>query len=800
MIIRCILLALAYVLTAKLSQYFAINPGNVTPVWIPSGLIIAAVLLYGKRVWPGIFLGALIGNVSAYIDLQNFSNVVPSLTAGMFNGTGDALGAVLGLILFEKWRNKEGETFQGRNAFLFVVCLSIITGAVSAIFGVTGLALNGFVEWSQYKNVFTTWLVGDTVGVLLLTPFLFHLHEMKDWKWFKGSRATEFALFGLALVAIMSTINHFHHLHIIVILPFLLWSIYRFPQMVTYSATLLIVSIIIIGTVEGHGPFNQHGAVNDALVDLQYFMFVITTTVIILIGYELDRKQIKEKLIGTRNYNRTLFEELPLGLALNSLDGTLIDVNQEYADIVGRTIDETKRLSYWNLTPEEYANQEQVQLESLEKNGEYGPYEKEYIHKDGHRIPVRLQGKIIDISGTPHCWSSVENITKEREFLNKLIQAKEQAELANKAKSSFLSAMSHELRTPLNAITGFSEILLQNSEELSDKNTKSVEEIEKAGVHLLSLINEVLDLSKIEAGKLKIVKISCSLSDILEDCQSYVLGLATTKNLNVKFNFDKNLYVNADPLKLKQIILNLLSNAVKYNTQNGSILVEVKFVDEKIRVLVQDTGNGIAAKHLEEVFEPFERSGKSESSIEGTGIGLSISKEIADSMGCLIGVESRLGEGSTFWLDIEKASESQVESKTTDAGSTPVESKKGTIKILYVEDNSANLFLFQQYFEKMNRYDVRATENPLEAEALALEFSPDIILTDIKMPEMNGFELLKVLRKNQKLQNIPIIALSANAMSEDIKDAKNAGFDDYVTKPFSFKVLMSTIDKNMGGV
>ena len=385
-----------------------------------------------------------------------------------------------------------------------------------------------------------------------------------------------------------------------------------------------------------------------------------------------DEVQMRtDELKESEAFKSVLFESSPIGLALCDMQGALLDINMAYANIIGRSVEETKKLSYWEITPEDYAKDEQQQLINLENKGSYGPYEKEYIHADGHRVPVRLLGQIVERNGKRFIWSSVEDITQKKlaenllrntniELEKKVQQrtieyrlAKEEAESANDAKSDFLSAMSHELRTPMNAILGFGQ-LLDFDETLDDEQRENVQEIINAGNHLLELINEVLDLAQIEAGKLTCSPKDCNLNKMLNECLTFIKTLASQRDIHLINNIDPtaNYSLHVDNMRFKQVMLNLLSNAVKYNKDKGTVTLDCNVIDSNyLRITVSDTGSGMTKQEQQRLFKPFERLGEYKG-IEGTGIGLVITKNLIELMNGTIGVESKIGNGSLFWIQI----------------------------------------------------------------------------------------------------------------------------------------------------
>lgn len=393
--------------------------------------------------------------------------------------------------------------------------------------------------------------------------------------------------------------------------------------------------------------------------------------------------------------------------------------------------------------------------------------------------------------------AQVFDVTSQKQAERELILAKESAEKANNAKSEFMASMSHELRTPLNAILGFSQ-LLEFDQELGSQQKNNAAEIYKAGSHLLELINDVLDLSRIESGRLELSLETVSLEKLFEDCFSLIIPLAEQQGIQVHVNAEEcNRLVHADYTRLKQVILNLLSNALKYNRINGSIWITCsKENNGYIKISIKDTGKGIAPDLLPGLFESFNRLGAEASEIEGTGIGLVISKQLIEAMGGSIHVDSILGEGSTFWIEVPLSKDITAVADTTPPVSEPqVEQIQGTQHtILYVEDNLANLRLVQQIVAM--RSDTKLLHAP--SAELGLEIArthqPELVLLDINLPGMDGFEAFARLRDDPQIRDIPVIAISADAMKEDIERALELGFTEYITKPIDVSQIMEILD------
>jgi signal transduction histidine kinase/ActR/RegA family two-component response regulator len=398
----------------------------------------------------------------------------------------------------------------------------------------------------------------------------------------------------------------------------------------------------------------------------------------------------------------------------------------------------------------------------------------------------------------------VHERTMQLELANSELElAIEEARAANQAKSAFLSSMSHELRTPLNAILGFAQILSSNAMPTTpEQKLEFSNHILKSGRHLLTLINEILDLAKVEAGALTLSMEAVGLAEVLAECRTMIEPLAGTRGIRVLFP-DGCLAVQlrADRTRLKQVLLNLLSNAVKYNREGGAVVLDcVEAGPRRLRLSVRDTGMGLESGQVAALFQPFNRLGQEGGTQEGTGIGLVVTRRLVELMGGEIGVTSSPGVGSVFWIELgtEGAPPAVPAAPVAPVAplSTAAEADSGAEPrlVLYIEDNPANLKLVQEIVRF--RPDLRLLSAPDGPAGLALARSrhPEVILMDLNLPGMSGFEVLAALRRDPATAAIPAIALTANAMPRDVERGLAAGFDRYLTKPIDIDKFNEAID------
>ncbi len=386
------------------------------------------------------------------------------------------------------------------------------------------------------------------------------------------------------------------------------------------------------------------------------------------------------------------------------------------------------------------------------------------------------------------------------ERTTELVDARDKAELANHAKSDFLKSMSHELRTPLNAILGFSQLLdMDEDSPLNEEHHIFVQDIMKAGYHLLDLVNDVLDLAKIEAGQLQTKTEEINLVTLSGDCVKQVTcAMALNRKITLENRItDPDLIIAGDTRRVRQVLINLLSNAVKYNRDGGKVTIDsVSTPGGFVRIQVNDNGLGITGDELSKLFEPFERLTHKNSSIEGAGIGLYVSKQLVESMHGSIGAESIKDNGSTFWFELPRAEKSSAQTTTIDDQRLVSQDRnRGTRQsVLYIEDNLSNVQVVKQALKKCPNIDFLSAESAESGLIIAKTEQPDLILMDIMLPGIDGVTANNLLKEAETTKTIPVIAVSANAMPEDTALALSSGFEAYLTKPVNIENLLQIID------
>ena len=525
-----------------------------------------------------------------------------------------------------------------------------------------------------------------------------------------------------------------------------------------------------------------------------------------------DRVAAAARLQEIEARNRLLLESVGEGIIGVDTEGTAIFINPSACDMLGYSAEELigqqthQLIHHSHADGSPYPHQQCPVYAAFVKGTRQQVDDEVFWRKDGSSLPVSYTSTPIEDKGR-FIGSVVafRDISARLQTEQAMIAAKVAAERANLAKSEFLSSMSHELRTPMNAILGFGQ-LLAFDDNLNPEQRDQVQEIITAGHHLLNLINEVLDLAKVESGRIELTLEPVALYPVIEASLGLVTSLANKHHIQLHHHGVQGAIVRADRTRLKQVLLNLLSNAIKYNRKGGSVTITLPSAGgAMLRLQVTDTGPGIPAASLGALFEPFNRLKAEHSNIEGTGIGLTITRRIIELMGGRIGVESQVGVGSSFWIDLPVATlpshsgtpEEMAPPPTTETVVNTTTASATHRTILYIEDNPANLKLVARLFSQHPQARLLTAHTPKLGLELAQARHPDLILLDINMPGMDGYQLLQLLQADESLKGIPVIAVTANAMPRDIERGRAAGFRDYLTKPLDIARFHRVIQQHL---
>ena len=503
---------------------------------------------------------------------------------------------------------------------------------------------------------------------------------------------------------------------------------------------------------------------------------------------------------------RAAIEAIEDGFAYFDADERFVMCNSKYLDFYpgarknltpGMTFEEIVR----NGIILGYANAHAPEIESYvaERMAKFRAGNISYDAQIADGRWLRIQDRRTPDGGTA-CFRVDITDLKRREAT--LTREREQSDAANRAKTEFLSSVSHELRTPMNAILGFGQLIEQKGAQLSpEKISGFARHIVRSGQHLLDLIGDVLELSKIESGHATMTIENVAIASLIGDCVEMLEGRADQAGVTLVDRSDRALPPLAtDSGRFRQIVLNLLSNAVKYNRPGGSVTIATQALDDgRVRVSVSDTGDGIPTDRQGQIFEPFNRLGREAGKIEGTGIGLYLTQRLVDWLGATIGFDSEPGIGTIFWVDFPAGQPLRSDAKSAPVrGSAPVARPDGQITVLYIEDNPLHRLLMEEIFVNMETLSLLSADSAERGLALIDEQRPSLVLMDIDLPGMSGFEALERMKARPATASIPVIALTAGAADQDVARGLAAGFGDYLTKPVEIGRLIAAMERLLG--
>ncbi|MDP1918655.1 MAG: PAS domain S-box protein [Myxococcales bacterium] len=517
---------------------------------------------------------------------------------------------------------------------------------------------------------------------------------------------------------------------------------------------------------------------------------------------EAEQEKLAQRLRDHQFYTRSLLESNPDALMTTDPSGIITDVNKQMEALTAATRDELIGAPFKQYFTDPERAAAGIKLVLSEKT--VADYELTARGRDGKQTVVSYNAATFyDRDRTLQGVFAAARDVTERKRLDAVLSdknielesARKGADKANLAKSEFLSSMSHELRSPLNAILGFAQLMETEMPAPSQSQLGSIQQILKAGWYLLKLVNEILDLSVVESGKLTLSVEPVGLAEVFVETRAIIGQQAKQRGLTLTFpTLASPQFVLADRTRLKQVLINLLSNAVKYNRHGGSIDVELEARPERTRITVRDTGEGLGEEELAQLFQAFNRLGHEAGTVEGTGIGLVMSKMLVEMMGGVIGVESSPGTGSSFWFELATSAAPHLDAFDDVMATSQPREGDGRHTVLYVEDNLANLELVAQLIARRPAMELLTAITAEAGLELARSHHPHVVLMDVNLPGMDGYQALQRLQRDPRTAGIPVLAISANAMAGDVKRGLAAGFVRYLTKPINVAEFMRALD------
>ena len=788
-VLVCVVAILSYC-AAKLAGMLIIGPHAEWPLWLGNAFLVSILLLVPRRIWP-ILIAAAFG--AFFLNDIQTDLTIRSIALLILSDTVEVLTAALCLSYAFGGVPRLNSVRALAKFSLFAV---ILAPFVAAFF--VALATNGNY-WVNWRIAFFS----EAIVCLTLMPAIL------GWFSQRPARDQKLRAYYLEAVALIAGLVVFAYLAfdapgryssealLYSLVPFLIWAALRFGTTGVSTSAIAIAVLAIWGATHGRGPFIESGPLNNVL-SLQLFLFFAAAPFMVLAAVVEENKQASEQLF------RSIFENAQLGIGVFKIDSHEHVTNRALHEMLGYSGEELSRVEQWDkiVPAEERVSRAQRYAELVQGKKETDGCEQHFIRCDGRVLLGNSRFQLLrDSAGRPqYVVALTEDITERKRSEAELVAAKDVAEAATKSKSEFLANMSHEIRTPMNAIIGMTRLALQA--ELTPKQEDYLRKIKAAADALLRIINDILDSSKIEAGKLELEKTNFRLEEVLENLSTVVSQKAHDKNLEFLIAARPDLPPNlvGDPLRLGQILINLVNNAVKF-TEHGEVVVSVTMEERapdrvKLKFSVRDSGIGMTKEQAARLFQAFSQANTSTTrKYGGTGLGLSISKRLVEMMGGNIWVESELDRGTTFffntWFGIGAAVTEQKRLITDLAG----------MRALVVDDNAQAgeilMELLRQFAFRVEH--VSSGEDALRALAGADSQDPyQLVLMDWHMPGLDGLATSRIIKRGERLRNVPKIVM-VTAFGEDVRaQAQEMGIDGYLLKPVTPSMLYDTLVEVFG--
>jgi len=774
-----IILALAtvYFGTSKLGFTMAFAAEQVTLVWPPTGISLAAVLLLGYRVWPGIALGAFLANVTAHEPVATACGIA----------IGNTLEALSGVWMLHRLAGFDNHISRLKDVLALVFLSAFVSTAISATIGVMSLCIGGVQPWTAYGYLWLLWWLGDLGGALIIAPMLlvwgsgpFNLPSAPNIRE-ALILATLLLLACLSIFTGQITAGIRGDAFIYVVFPFIIWAALRFGQHGTTFVSMTASAIAIWATLHGLGPFTAT-SVEQSLMLLQIFMAVVTTTGLFLGTAITERKQASE----ARALLAAIVEFSEDAIISETLDGVITSWNRRAEHMFGHTAAEAIGRPITIIIPPERHEEETHILNRLRNKEHIEHYETVRMTVDGRKLDVSLtispilgaQGRIIGASKV------IRDIT-ERKRTDKALRE------ADRRKDEFLALLAHELRNPLGALQN-ALYIMQTPNAGDAKRSGALEIMARQLQQITRLVDDLLDVSRISNGKIELRRERIQLARIIDNALETVKPLMEARMHRLTIHLPESaVWFDADPVRLSQVFANLLQNAAKYTPPGGKIRLTAETDGQTAQIHVRDTGIGIPTVMLSKIFELFTQVDNSmERTQGGMGIGLTLVKTLVEMHHGSVEVQSKgMNQGSEFVVRLPQVMPPQITEVLTPAlGMQEADSTSRRLRILVVDDSEA-LAQTLGYMAELLGHEVRVAHNGEDALTIARSFLPEVVLLDLGLPGMNGFDVCRKLRTDPALRHSTIIAQSGWGQPEYRERSKESGFDYHLVKPVKIEQL-----------
>ncbi len=777
---------LTYFVAGKLGLRVAIVHPSATAIWAPSGIALAACLLFGRWAWPAIFVGAFLVNATGY----------GSVFTAVGIAIGNTLEAVIGAFLVQRFARGRRVFDRTSDAFRFVIAVLVST-AITATLGVITLCVGGYGSWSAYGAIWLTWWLGDATGDLIVAPMLllWAANSRLDY----GVRKTFEAalLLGSLLIVAMLLfrgelpLQWLRYPHSYLFTPILLWAAFRFGPRETATATLILSTVSLFSTLSGSSPF-FHTDPNVALLSMQAFVAMIGTTFLI-VSIEVEARR---KLDEMHWRMAAIVDSSDDAIIATTPKGRITSWNAGAERMYGFSAAEAIGKPISLIIPPELMGEAAKAMARVNDGEMVPPFESVRRRKDGTRVAVSVsispvkdnRGRLVGSSKIVRDITQLRQVRNEREMLLRSERAaREAAERANRAKDDFLAMLSHELRNPLQAISIASRLLKdpQRRETAHGILDRQVE-------HVSHLLDDLLDVTRFTRGEIVLDRRPTNLAELASQCVADLRATGQLERHSLETELEP-VWVDGDPDRLLQVLINLLGNAVKYTPSGGNLRLRVRADDDAI-IEVEDDGIGIPSEALPRVFDLLARGELGlQRSPGGLGIGLNLVKRIVElHRGRVDAASAGVGRGSVFTVSLPRIPAPR--SAHADAGLQP-QPNSSSRRILVVEDNDDARRGLSEWLRISGHQTFEAANGP-DGVKQALEVSPDIALIDLGLPGLDGYQVAAQIRSAPQCRQTKLIALTGYGQREYRADGARAGFHGYLVKPVDPDELIRIIESN----
>jgi PAS domain S-box-containing protein len=791
-------LATVYFAAAKLGLSLAFVAEQVSAVWPPTGIALAAVLLLGYRVWPGIALGAFLANATAN----------ESVATALGIATGNTLEALTGAWLLQNAIAFSTRLERVKDALGFILLAVGLSTTVSATIGVTSLCLGGVQPWHAFASVWWIWWLGDAMGGLVVAPVLltwapgnFHWPERHIGETVAlaaGLTATSLAIFVSRWTVDLGGFSFGY-----AVFPFVVWAALRFGQQGTTAVILLVSAVAISGTVRGLGPFGP-GPLHERLLFLQIFMSVLASTALLLGAALTERRLAADTLRQSEGRLKAVLDNSPAVIYVKDLEGRLLLINQEFCNLRQQRLEDLIGKSDYELFPKETADVLRAHdQEVIKRNAPMTAEEIVSYHGQSH-VYVSVKFPLYDLRGVPYALCGISTDISERKRMEETLRQQTEAlEEADRRKDEFLALLGHELRNPLAPILNAVQVMGWKGPDDTDHDWAR-EVIERQVQVMSRLVDDLLDVSRITRGKILLQIQPTDLASLVTNALEVSRPLIEARKHKLTVVLpDEAIWLKADPVRLTQVLSNLMNNAAKYTEEGGQIWVVAepgptsRLAAREVLIRVKDTGIGIEPAMLPKVFDPFTQIDKTGHRAEGgLGIGLTLVRRLVEMHGGKVQASSEgRGKGSEFIVRLPILQERPGSDRTTPAR---VGGKPGsTRRILVIDDNRDAAETLAKLLRLIG-HEVRTAHDGLLGLATARSYCPEVVLLDIGLPGMDGLEVARRLRSEPGMKDALLVAISGYGQEADLLRSLEAGFNHHLVKPVNFDALQTILTRGNG--